>query len=244
MYLSLTSRSPTPSSSGWRQSLNKTPTGPARTAIAAMMPSTCLSWWVKAPAPVCSSATATPIETALAAVQAKKAGWTAPDLTREISNALPDHLGLTERGAMARLLDLLTEQALTLTVPLDSARPGDEVLPAQYDSRDHDPQLHDPHPDPEPDSRVRMRNCGRRVKAIEEHQTAPPPEGKQPHPPRQHTKRPAPQQHDPQLEPAHGGQQGEQHTERPEPARVGREVEGGAVRVRGGCLRLLRPVIE
>ena len=82
------------------------------------------------PAPQTWSASAV-LETALAAVQEKKAGWSAPDLTREISNALPDHLGLTKDGQVGRLLDLLTEQGLKLAVPLDAARPGDAQLPPQ-----------------------------------------------------------------------------------------------------------------
>src|SRR5690606_33299729 len=45
------------------------------------------------------------LATALADVQSKKAGWTAPDLTRAISDALPDHLGDLAGADMARLLD-------------------------------------------------------------------------------------------------------------------------------------------
>ena len=69
------------------------------------------------------------IETALAAVQAKKAAWTEPDLIREINTALPDYLGLPEGEKVADLLDRLAKEALTLAVPLDTARPGDQVLP-------------------------------------------------------------------------------------------------------------------
>ena len=72
------------------------------------------------------------LETALAAVQAKKAGWTAPDLTREISNALPDRLGITGPGQMGQLLDRLTTEGLKLAVALDAARPGAGLEPAQY----------------------------------------------------------------------------------------------------------------
>jgi len=69
------------------------------------------------------------IETALADVQETKAAWTAPDLTRAISNALPDDLGPLSPARVAELLDGLTGRALELAVPLDAARPGDASLP-------------------------------------------------------------------------------------------------------------------
>jgi conjugative relaxase-like TrwC/TraI family protein len=69
------------------------------------------------------------LETALADVQAKKAGWTAPDLTRAISDALPDRLGTLSGADMARLLDGLTAKGLELAVPLDANRPGEAELP-------------------------------------------------------------------------------------------------------------------
>ncbi|OZM72838.1 TrwC relaxase [Amycolatopsis antarctica] len=69
------------------------------------------------------------LETALADVQSKKAGWTAPDLTRVISDALPDQLGDLDGADVARLLDGLTEQGVALAVPLDAERPADAVLP-------------------------------------------------------------------------------------------------------------------
>jgi hypothetical protein len=72
------------------------------------------------------------LETALAAVQEKQSAWTPPDLTREISNALPDYLGITEPGDMGRLLDELTAKGLALAVPLDAAKPGDDVLARQF----------------------------------------------------------------------------------------------------------------
>jgi hypothetical protein len=55
-----------------------------------------------------------------------KAAWSAPDLTRAISNALPDYLGQLTPAQVRELLDGLTAQALTLAVPLDAARPGRE----------------------------------------------------------------------------------------------------------------------
>ena len=69
------------------------------------------------------------IEEALAEVQETKAAWTAPDLTRAISNALPDDLGTLDPEKVARLLDRLTAKALKLAVPLDAKRPGDKHVP-------------------------------------------------------------------------------------------------------------------
>jgi conjugative relaxase-like TrwC/TraI family protein len=69
------------------------------------------------------------IETALADVQSRKAAWTAPDLTRAISDALPDHLALHDGKQLAELLDGLTTEALNYAVPLDAQRPGDDVRP-------------------------------------------------------------------------------------------------------------------
>lgn len=69
------------------------------------------------------------IETALAAVQQTRATWTAPDLTRAISNALPDDLGRLSPEQVTELLDGLTKRALELAVPLDAERPGHAALP-------------------------------------------------------------------------------------------------------------------
>jgi conjugative relaxase-like TrwC/TraI family protein len=69
------------------------------------------------------------IETALAEVQATKAAWTAPDLTRAISKALPDRLGDLDGGQVAQLLDDLTAEGLKLAVRLDRDRPGASGLP-------------------------------------------------------------------------------------------------------------------
>lgn len=71
------------------------------------------------------------IETALADVQGTKAAWTRSDLTRAISNALPDRLGDLDGTDIAELLDGLTEQALELAVQLDAPRPADDVLPEE-----------------------------------------------------------------------------------------------------------------
>ncbi len=72
------------------------------------------------------------VETALAAVQNKQAKWSPPDLTREISNALPDYLGLTDPRQLARLLDELTVQGLALAAALDVAKPGDVAVARQF----------------------------------------------------------------------------------------------------------------
>jgi hypothetical protein len=69
------------------------------------------------------------IETALAEVQEAKAAWTAPDLTRAISNALPDNLGPLSPAQVGVLLDGLTDRALELAVRLDAERPDDALLP-------------------------------------------------------------------------------------------------------------------
>lgn len=69
------------------------------------------------------------VETALADVQSRKAAWTRADLTRAISDALPDHVGVANGADMARLLDSLTDTALNAAVPLDAERPGDAALP-------------------------------------------------------------------------------------------------------------------
>jgi conjugative relaxase-like TrwC/TraI family protein len=69
------------------------------------------------------------IAAALADVQSKKAAWTAADLTRAISDALPDRLGDLDGPQVAALLDDLTASALQLAVPLDATRPGDGALP-------------------------------------------------------------------------------------------------------------------
>jgi conjugative relaxase-like TrwC/TraI family protein len=72
------------------------------------------------------------IETALAAVQANKAGYTRSDLTREISDTLPANLGITEGAEIAALLDYLTDEALKLAVALDVAKPGDMAVADQF----------------------------------------------------------------------------------------------------------------
>ena len=69
------------------------------------------------------------IETALAELQERQAAWTAPDLTRALSTALPDHLGNLDATATAQLLDGLTVEALKLAVPLDATKPAADQIP-------------------------------------------------------------------------------------------------------------------
>jgi conjugative relaxase-like TrwC/TraI family protein len=69
------------------------------------------------------------VEAALADVQATKSAWTAGDLTRAISDALPDRLGDLEGDQIATLLDHLTADGLTLATPLTPDRPGADQLP-------------------------------------------------------------------------------------------------------------------
>lgn len=63
------------------------------------------------------------IELALADVQSRKAGWTRADLFRALNAALPDTLGLPEGTDLAAVLDGLAEQAVSVAMPLESARP-------------------------------------------------------------------------------------------------------------------------
>jgi conjugative relaxase-like TrwC/TraI family protein len=69
------------------------------------------------------------LEAALADVQQTKAAWTAADLTRAISNALPDRLGDLDGAQIAALLDHLTAEGLKLATPLIPDRPGADALP-------------------------------------------------------------------------------------------------------------------
>ncbi|MEJ2865320.1 MobF family relaxase [Actinomycetospora flava] len=69
------------------------------------------------------------IETALADVQSRKAGWTRADLVRALNSALPDTLDLPAGTDVAAVLDGLADEAVALVTPLDSARPGEQVLP-------------------------------------------------------------------------------------------------------------------
>ncbi|MGQ0842801.1 MAG: MobF family relaxase [Sporichthyaceae bacterium] len=69
------------------------------------------------------------LTTALADVQSRKAAWTASDLTRAVSDALPDHLGDLDGAATAHLLDGLAAQALESATPIVASRPGHRLLP-------------------------------------------------------------------------------------------------------------------
>ncbi|GAA3242489.1 hypothetical protein GCM10017691_46620 [Pseudonocardia petroleophila] len=69
------------------------------------------------------------METALADVQQRKAGWSEPDLIRAVNAALPDYLGTPDGADVKTLLDQLAAEALTYAAPLDAPRPGDDQLP-------------------------------------------------------------------------------------------------------------------
>ena len=69
------------------------------------------------------------IETALADAQSRKAGWTRADLVRALNDALPDTLDRPVGTDIAAVVDGLADQALTLVTPLESARPGEQLLP-------------------------------------------------------------------------------------------------------------------
>ncbi|TCC53474.1 TrwC relaxase [Kribbella capetownensis] len=71
------------------------------------------------------------LDMALAEVQRKQAEWEAPDLTREISNALPDDLGDRTPAQIVELLEQLTEKGLRKAVVLAAERPGESQLPAE-----------------------------------------------------------------------------------------------------------------
>jgi len=83
-----------------------------------------------APAPMAWSPQAV-IETALADIQSRKAGWHRGDLTGAINAALPDYLGIPDGADVGRLLDTLTDEALKYATVLDGVRPGDAHLPAE-----------------------------------------------------------------------------------------------------------------
>lgn len=64
------------------------------------------------------------LELALAEVQSVQATWRAADLTRAISNALPDNLGNMKPEKIARLLDKLTDRGLALAQQVDTKNRG------------------------------------------------------------------------------------------------------------------------
>jgi conjugative relaxase-like TrwC/TraI family protein len=72
------------------------------------------------------------IETALAALQEKQSSFTESQLLAEIDLALPDIVGITDSTTLGDLLDSLKDEAMKLVVPLDAARAGDDVLPAEF----------------------------------------------------------------------------------------------------------------
>lgn len=85
-----------------------------------------------ADAPVAGEWTETAVlQTALARVHESRAVWTASDLTRAISDSLPDQLGSLAPDEIAELLQRLTDDGLQLATPLEAARPGEAVLPEE-----------------------------------------------------------------------------------------------------------------
>ncbi|MCO1659203.1 relaxase domain-containing protein [Pseudonocardia sp. S2-4] len=69
------------------------------------------------------------IETAIADVQQRKAGWTRADLFAAVNDALPDNLGLTDPAEIVELIEGLTDEALRQVTGLDAPHPGEDVLP-------------------------------------------------------------------------------------------------------------------
>ena len=69
------------------------------------------------------------IETALADVQASKAAWTEADLTRAITDALPDHLGVPDGEQIAGCSTGSPPRRSQLAAPLDADRPAEHALP-------------------------------------------------------------------------------------------------------------------
>ncbi|GAB3751246.1 MobF family relaxase [Microlunatus parietis] len=69
------------------------------------------------------------LQAALARVHETRASWNESDLTRAISDSLPDHLGNLQPGEITELLDRLTQDGVKLATPLEPERPGEAVLP-------------------------------------------------------------------------------------------------------------------
>ncbi|WP_344607092.1 MobF family relaxase [Sporichthya brevicatena] len=93
--------------------------GVARDVLACASESASASAWERAAV----------LEIALADVQSRKSAWTRPDLTRAVSDALPDSLGSLSGDEIATLLDGLSQDAVDLAVALDPQRPGDATAP-------------------------------------------------------------------------------------------------------------------
>lgn len=71
------------------------------------------------------------LQTALARVHESRAVWSASDLTRAISDSLPDQLGNLAPDEITELLERLTEDGLKLATALEPERPGEAVLPEE-----------------------------------------------------------------------------------------------------------------
>jgi AAA domain-containing protein/TrwC relaxase len=86
------------------------------------------------------------IETATADIRETKAGYHPPDLTRTISDALPDYLGHDlDADQIPRLLDGLTAEGLEVAaIRLSADRPGEEVVPDDLRRADGTPVYQPP----------------------------------------------------------------------------------------------------
>ncbi|WP_308816399.1 MobF family relaxase [Pseudonocardia alni] len=73
------------------------------------------------------------VSVALAEVQNSRTVWTRPDLIRALNSALPDHLGISDGGQIAKLLDILADEAMNADLTsVQTQRPAADVLPDEY----------------------------------------------------------------------------------------------------------------
>ncbi|WP_307799066.1 MobF family relaxase [Pseudonocardia alni] len=73
------------------------------------------------------------VSVALAEVQNSRTVWARPDLIRALNSALPDHLGVSDGGQIAKLLDILADEAMTTDLTsVQTKRPAADVLPDEY----------------------------------------------------------------------------------------------------------------
>ncbi|MFG1635419.1 MobF family relaxase [Pseudonocardia alni] len=73
------------------------------------------------------------VSVALAEVQNSRTVWARPDLIRSLNSALPDHLGISDGAQIAKLLDILADEAMTADLTsVQTQRPAADVLPDEY----------------------------------------------------------------------------------------------------------------
>ncbi|GAA1399241.1 hypothetical protein GCM10009613_54600 [Pseudonocardia kongjuensis] len=73
------------------------------------------------------------VSVALAEVQNSRTVWTRPDLIRGLNSALPDHLGISDGAQIAKLLDILADEAMSADLAsVQTQRPATDVLPDEY----------------------------------------------------------------------------------------------------------------